>query len=122
MTVPRVQPSLDELAARLAEFARERDWDQFHAPKNLAMALAGEVGELLEHFQWLTAQQSADLPPEVKDAVALEMADVLLYLVRLADKLEIDLGAAALRKISLNAAKYPVAVFRGSPRKYDDPA
>ena len=76
MTEPRVPPSLDELATRLAEFARERDWDQFHAPKNLAMALAGEVGELLEHFQWLTAQQSAELPPEVKDAVALEMADV----------------------------------------------
>jgi aspartate-semialdehyde dehydrogenase len=71
----------------LAEFARERDWDQFHAPKNLAMALAGEVGELLEHFQWLSEQQSADLPADVKDAVALEMADVLLYLVRLADKL-----------------------------------
>jgi NTP pyrophosphatase (non-canonical NTP hydrolase) len=122
MTEPRVQPSLDELAARLAEFARERDWDQFHAPKNLAMALAGEVGELLEHFQWLTERQSAELAPAVKDAVALEMADVLLYLVRLADKLEIDLGAAALRKISLNAAKYPVAAFRGSSRKYDDPA
>ena len=99
----RDQPSLDELAARLAEFARERDWDQFHAPKNLAMALAGEVGELLEHFQWLTEQQSADLSADVKDAVALEMADVLLYLVRLADKLEIDLGAAAVRKIGLNA-------------------
>jgi len=122
MTEPRVQPSLEELAARLAEFARERDWDQFHAPKNLAMALAGEVGELLEHFQWLSEQQSADLPPEVKDAVALEMADVLLYLVRLADKLEIDLGASALRKIDMNAAKYPVGKFRGSSRKYDDPA
>ncbi len=103
MTDQRDQPSLDELAARLAEFARERDWDQFHAPKNLAMALAGEVGELLEHFQWLTEQQSANLPADVKDAVALEMADVLLYLVRLADKLEIDLGAAAVRKIGLNA-------------------
>ena len=122
MTEPRVQPSLEELATRLAEFARERDWDQFHAPKNLAMALAGEVGELLEHFQWLTERQSTELSPATKDAVALEMADVLLYLVRLADKLEIDLGAAALRKISLNAAKYPVAAFRGSSRKYDDPA
>ncbi len=122
MTGQRVQPSLEELAARLAEFARERDWDQFHAPKNLAMALAGEVGELLEHFQWLTEQQSADLPPDVKDAVALEMADVLLYLVRLADKLGIDLGDAAVRKIALNAAKYPAGEFRGSSRKYDDPA
>ena len=122
MTEQRAQPSLEELAARLAEFARERDWDQFHAPKNLAMALAGEVGELLEHFQWLTEQQSADLPPDVKDAVALEMADVLLYLVRLADKLGIDLGDAAVLKIALNAAKYPAGVFRGSSRKYDDPA
>jgi len=122
MTEQRAQPSLEELAARLAEFARERDWDQFHAPKNLAMALAGAVGELLEHFQWLTEQQSADLPPDVKDAVALEMADVLLYLVRLADKLGIDLGDAAVRKIALNAAKYPAAEFRGSSRKYDDPA
>jgi NTP pyrophosphatase (non-canonical NTP hydrolase) len=122
MTEQRVQPSLEELAARLAEFARERDWDQFHAPKNLAMALAGEVGELLEHFQWLTEQQSADLPPDVKDAVALELADVLLYLVRLADKLGIDLGDAAVRKIALNAAKYPAGEFRGSSRKYDEPA
>lgn len=122
MTEQRVQPSLEELAARLAEFARERDWDQFHAPKNLAMALAGEVGELLEHFQWLTEQQSAALPPDVKDAVALELADVLLYLVRLADKLGIDLGDAAVRKIALNAVKYPAGKFRGSSRKYDDPA
>ena len=122
MPTPPPQPSLSELAARLAEFARERDWDQFHAPKNLAMALAGEVGELLEHFQWLSEQQSANLPVEVKDAVELEMADVLLYLVRLADKLDVDLGAAALRKIELNARKYPADRFRGSSRKYDDPA
>jgi NTP pyrophosphatase (non-canonical NTP hydrolase) len=122
MSDQRAQPSLDDLAARLADFARERDWDQFHSPKNLAMALAGEVGELLEHFQWLTEQQSADLPADVKEAVALEMADVLLYLVRLADKLAIDLGAVAVRKIGLNALKYPVENFRGSSRKYDDPA
>jgi NTP pyrophosphatase (non-canonical NTP hydrolase) len=121
MKNPDSQPSLAELAARLAEFARERDWDQFHAPKNLAMALAGEVGELLEHFQWLSEQQSANLPAETKEAVALEMADVLLYLVRLADKLEVDLGAAALNKIELNARKYPVEQFRGSSRKYDNP-
>ena len=89
------QPTLEELAARLAGFARERDWDQFHSPKNLAMALAGEVGEVIEHFQWLTEAQSLELPPEVRDAVALELADVLLYLVRLADRLGIDLTAAA---------------------------
>jgi len=122
VTHPPAQPSLEELAARLAEFARERDWDQFHAPKNLVMALAGEVGELLEHFQWLSEQQSADLPPATRDAVALELADVLLYLVRLADKLQIDLGAAALRKIELNGLKYPAARFLGSSRKYDEPS
>jgi NTP pyrophosphatase (non-canonical NTP hydrolase) len=122
MTDHRAAPSFEELAARLAEFARERDWDQFHSPKNLAMALAGEAGELLEHFQWLTERQSQDLPADAQDAVALEMADVLLYLVRLADRLGIDLVAAAHRKIELNAIKYPVGKFRGSARKYDDPS
>jgi dCTP diphosphatase len=115
------RPTLDELAARLAEFARERDWDQFHSPKNLAMALAGEAGEVIEHFQWLTEAQSRDLPAEVRDAVALELADVLLYLVRLADRLGIDLTAAALRKIELNASRYPAEQVRGSARKYRDP-
>jgi NTP pyrophosphatase (non-canonical NTP hydrolase) len=100
LNAPPAPPSasaatLDELAARLAEFARERDWDQFHSPKNLAMALAGEVGELLEHFQWLTEQQSRELAPETREAVALELADVLLYLVRLSDQLGIDVTAAA---------------------------
>jgi NTP pyrophosphatase (non-canonical NTP hydrolase) len=118
----RARTTLDELAARLAEFARERDWDQFHSPKNLAMALAGEAGELLEHFQWLTEAQSRELTAETRDAVALELADVLLYLVRLADQLGIDLDAAARRKIELNAQKYPADAFRGSARKYDTPA
>jgi dCTP diphosphatase len=112
-------PTFAELASRLAEFARERDWDQFHSPKNLSMALAGEVGELLEHFQWLTEEQSKALPADVQDAVALELADVLLYLVRIADKLGIDLAAAADRKIALNALKYPAEMVRGSARKYD---
>jgi dCTP diphosphatase len=113
-------PTLEQLAARLAEFARERDWDQFHSPKNLAMALAGEAGEVIEHFQWLTEAQSLDLPPGVRDAVALELADVLLYLVRLADRLEIDLTAAALRKIELNATRYPAEQVRGSASKRQD--
>jgi NTP pyrophosphatase (non-canonical NTP hydrolase) len=108
----------EELAVRLAEFARERDWDQFHSPKNLAMALAGEAGELIEHFQWLTEEQSNALDEATRRAVALEMADVLLYLVRLADRLGIDLVAAAHDKIALNARKYPVALSRGSARKY----
>jgi NTP pyrophosphatase (non-canonical NTP hydrolase) len=118
---PAGAETLDELAARLAEFARERDWDQFHSPKNLAMALAGEVGELLEHFQWLSEEQSRGLAPATREAVALELADVLLYLVRLSDQLGIDLTAAALRKIALNAEKYPAGQFRGSARKYDAP-
>jgi NTP pyrophosphatase (non-canonical NTP hydrolase) len=118
---PPSPATLEELAARLAEFARERDWDQFHSPKNLAMALAGEVGELLEHFQWLSEEQSRGLAPAAREAVALELADVLLYLVRLSDQLGIDLSAAALRKIALNAEKYPAGQFRGSARKYDAP-
>lgn len=107
----------EELKQRLADFAAERDWDQFHSPKNLAMALAAEAGELLEHFQWLTEAQSAALSPEELEAVALELADVQLYLVRLADRLGVDLIAAAHRKIELNAAKYPADQARGHARK-----
>ena len=110
---------LDVLRARLAAFADERDWDQFHNPKNLAMALAGEAGELLEHFQWLTLEQAASLPPATREEVALECADVLLFLLRLADKLNIDLAAAADRKLELNALKYPVGKSRGKATKYD---
>jgi dCTP diphosphatase len=111
--------TLDKLRERLAAFAAEREWGQFHNPKNLAMALAGEAGELLEHFQWLTFDEAANLPPATKDAVALECADVLLFLVRLADKLDIDLAAAADRKMQLNAQKYPVEKSRGKATKYD---
>lgn len=109
----------EDLQQRLAEFAAERDWDQFHSPKNLAMALAGEAGELLEHFQWLSEAQSRALSSEDRDAVALELADIQLYLVRLADKLGVDLVSAAHHKIVLNAAKYPVDTSRGSARKHD---
>ncbi len=117
---PSPAPTLGQLQARLAEFARERDWDQFHSPKNLAMALAGEVGELLEHFQWLTEAQSGALSPATREQAALEMADVLLYLLRLADKVGVDLLEAAARKIDLNALKYPVESSRGSAHKHDD--
>jgi NTP pyrophosphatase (non-canonical NTP hydrolase) len=98
---------LNHLAARLAEFAAARDWGRFHAPKNLASALAVEAAELLEPFQWLTEQQSRELPPDVKDAVALEMADVLLYLVQLGTVLGLDVVAAAHRKIDLNESRFP---------------
>ena len=107
MTEQRAQPSLEELAARLAEFARERDWDQFHTPKNLAMALVAEVGELVEHFQWLTAAESQALDPSKRAEVALELADVLLYLVMLADQLDVDLADVAHRKINLNEKRFP---------------
>jgi len=108
-------------ALRLAQraFAAERAWEPFHTPKNLAMALAGEAGEVIEHFQWLTAEQSGALDPARREEVALELADVLLYLVRLADVLEIDLGAAAVRKMAINAARYPAERSRGRAEKHD---
>ena len=114
------RPSFDDLPARLAAFAVERDWEQFHSPKNLAMAIAAEAGELLENFQWLSDTESRELPEPERDEVALEMADVLLYLVLLARHLRVDLVAAAHRKIDLNAAKYPVDRARGHSRKYTD--
>lgn len=117
--MPVPADSLDTLRARLQAFVAERDWDQFHNPKNLAMALAAEAGELLEHFQWLTLDQAADLPPATRNEVAMECADVLLYLIRLADKLDVDLAAAAEQKLELNAQKYLVDKARGVATKYD---
>jgi NTP pyrophosphatase (non-canonical NTP hydrolase) len=111
---------IDDLAARLRAFARERDWEQFHAPKNLAMALAVEAAELMEHFQWLTERQSAELTEEARRAVAAELADVFIYTVRLADRLGVDLEGAVEAKILVNAAKYPVEKSRGSVRKYTE--
>ena len=111
--------SLENLRARIAAFAAARDWEQFHNPKNLAMALAAEAGELLEHFQWLTPAQASDLPAGARDDVALECADVLWYLLRLCDKLDIDLAAAADRKLALNAKRYPVTKSRGKMTKYN---
>ena len=108
------------LRDRLRQFAAERDWDQFHSPKNLAMALSVEASELLEHFQWLSEVESQHLPPEKRDAVGDEMADVLVYLVRLADKLEVDLLDAAAKKMVKNAQKYPAHQVRGSMKKYTD--
>jgi NTP pyrophosphatase (non-canonical NTP hydrolase) len=111
---------MNDLRDKLRQFAAERDWDQFHTPKNLATALSVEASELLEHFQWLTAEQSARLPPDQKERVRDEMADVLLYLIRLADKLEVDLLEAAAQKIAKNAIKYPAGQVRGSMKKYSD--
>ena len=99
--------SLDDLRERQRRFAAERDWEQFHKPKNLAMSVAIEAAEIMEHFQWLTADQSASLDAAARREVGHEIADVLLYLVRLADVLDIDMAAAAREKIALNALKYP---------------
>ncbi len=111
---------LGELRDALRRFAADRDWDQFHSPKNLAMALSVEASELLEHFQWLTEAESNNISATARHAVGLEAADVLLYLIRLSDKLEIDLIAAAHEKMRLNAEKYPVEKARGSSRKYNE--
>ena len=115
--------SLDALSQRLLAFARARDWEQFQSPKNLSMALAGEAGELLEHFQWLTEEQSVQLSTDKRRAVAHEMADILSYLLRLAERLDIDLIAATEEKIALNEQRYPADKVRGDARRaheYDD--
>ena len=111
---------LDGLRDELREFARERDWEQFHSPKNLAMALAVESAELLEVFQWLTEQGSRNLAPQALARADEEIADVLLYLIRLADQLGIDPVDAARRKLVANALKYPADKARGNARKYDE--
>ena len=110
---------LKNLKIRLREFAKERDWDQFHSPKNFSMALIVECAELVEHFQWLTDEQSKNLPADTLEEVRLEMADIFLYLIRLADKLDVDLIDAANRKIKLNAEKYPVEKAKGLATKYN---
>jgi len=111
--------SIEQLRKELEAFAAERDWAQFHNPKNLVMALVAEAGELTEHFQWLGFEESERLSPETLAEVELEIADVLLFLVRLADRLGIDPVRAARKKLALNAAKYPVAKARGKATKYD---
>lgn len=117
---PRDPNALDNLRLALRRFAAERDWDQFHSPKNLAMALSVEAAELLEHFQWLSDTESAALSPETRSRVAEELADVLLYLIRLADKLDVDLALAASEKLKINAARYPADKARGSSKKYSE--
>lgn len=112
--------SIPQLAQRLQQFADARDWGPFHSPKNLASALIVEAGELLEHFQWMTEAQSRSLDADKKQAVAHEMADVLLYLVQLSSALGVDLMAAAREKMAINESRYPVDQARGSSRKYDE--
>lgn len=116
----RETDTLDELRETLRGFATDRDWSQFHSPKNLAIALSVEAAELLEPFQWLKEGSAAELGSERLAAVSAEIADVLLYLVMLADKLDVDLLAAARNKLAKNALKYPVEKARGSSKKYTE--
>jgi NTP pyrophosphatase (non-canonical NTP hydrolase) len=113
------QDSLEKLSARLLEFARERDWEQFHAPKNLALSLMIEAAELAEHFQWKTTEESELLSAGQKHEAALEMADVFIYLLRLAQRMDIDLLQATLEKIEYNEQRYPADKVRGDSRKYN---
>ncbi len=111
--------NFNDLRAAIRAFAQARDWEQFHTPKNLIMALSVETAELMEHFQWLTPVQSSDLDAQTKAEVAQEIGDVLIYLTRLADVLGIDPLQAAFDKIELNAVKYPVDKSKGNNTKYD---
>lgn len=111
---------LDQIKHRLREFAESRDWDQFHSPKNLSMALSAEVAEIVEHFQWLTEEQSRNLPQDKLGEVETELADTFIYLIRLADKLDIELLTAAESKIEVNEQNYPVNKAKGNAKKYTE--
>ena len=111
---------LDTLKLELREFARARDWEQFHSPKNLSMALSVEAAELVEHFQWMTEEKSAQLGPEKHAAVALEMADIFIFLLRLADRLDVNLMEVTRQKVALNDERYPVNKVMGSSKKYSE--
>lgn len=111
------EDSLDKLKQRLADFASEREWDQFHSPKNLSMALIAECAELVEHFQWLTEDESYKLNDTKKQEVSLELADILIYLIRTADKLDIDLIKSARKKIEINESRYPADLVRGVAKR-----
>ena len=111
---------LIDIRNQIRHFVAERDWDQFHTPKNLAMALSVEVAELVEHFQWLPTGRDDELDDAKRLGIRHELADVLLYLVQLADKCEVDLGRAVQEKLQLNRVKYPADKVRGNARKYSD--
>lgn len=115
-----VNTEIQELTLELRAFASDREWDVFHSPKNLAMALNVEAGELLEHFQWLTEEQSKTPSSELKVKIEEEVADVFLYLLQLSDKLGLDVVDAAKVKLKKNASKYPVQKARGNSKKYTE--
>jgi len=112
--------SINELKTQLEKFAEARDWDQFHTPKNLAMALSSEVGELLEIFQWLTPEQASNLPEEQLAKSKEEIADIFIYTVMLCNKLGIDLLDVAYEKVKINGEKYPAETVKGSSKKYTE--
>jgi NTP pyrophosphatase (non-canonical NTP hydrolase) len=112
-----MQDSLDNLNQRLIAFAQERDWEQFHSPKNLSMALIAETAELVEHFQWLSEEESYRLDAAKREAVAMEMADILIFLLRCAERLDIDLVESAWKKIDINESRYPAERVRGDARR-----
>lgn len=107
-----------ELIQKIRKFADDRDWDQYHSPKNLSMALIAESAELIEHFQWMTEEQSSNVSAEIHEQIGHELADIFVYLLRLSDKLDIDLVEAANKKMELNEEKYPADKVRGSSKKY----
>jgi len=111
---------LEKLKKQIQEFAKDRDWDQFHSPKNLSMALSVETAEIVEHFQWLTEEQSKELSEEKLCLIENELADTFIYLIRLADKLDVDLFEVAQKKIEINKQKYPVGKARGNAKKYTE--
>ena len=111
---------LENLRNLIRTFVDERDWGQFHTPKNLSMAMSVEVAELLEHFQWLKTGTRDELRDESLTQIQHEVADILVYLIRFADKLEIDLESAVIHKLKLNAEKYPVDKVKGDSRKYNE--
>ncbi len=114
------ETDFDRIKKQVRQFVVEREWDQFHSPKNLSMALIVEAAEMVEHFQWLTEEQSSNLSPERLAEVELELADIQIYLISLAEKLKLDLVAAVDKKLVLNARKYPADQVRGSSKKYTE--
>ena len=113
-----VEDPVDDIKQRLRKFVAERDWQQFNSPKNLSMALIAEAGELVEHFQWLTDEQSKNLDNDQLKAVSYELADIFIYLIRIADELNVDLLKASNEKLLINSKKYPVEKVKGSAKKY----
>ena len=111
---------MEDLRSAISAFIQERDWEQFHSPKNLAMALSVEVAEIVEHFQWLTEEGSKNLPPEKLAEVREEIGDVMIYLTELADKLGIDPVEAAKSKVTINGQKYPADLVKGKASKYTE--